>query len=130
MHRGVDRVVDTGMVATLFPSGRRELPTSNTFTLRDVDLFNKTIADNSEQKKAVEKILNVTHDLPYIVFGPPGTGKTVTIVEAILQIKNRTKKKILVCAPSNSACDMLAIKLLEKCKKEELIRIHSSTRER
>jgi hypothetical protein len=39
MHRGVDRVVDTGMVATLFPSGRRELPTSNTFTLRDVEYY-------------------------------------------------------------------------------------------
>lgn len=67
---------------------------------------------------------------PYIVFGPPGTGKTVTIVEAILQIKKNTNKKILVCAPANAACDMLTEKLLKHCNRKELIRIMSENVDR
>lgn len=83
---------------------------------------------NPEQKNAVVKILNgCAGTTPYIVFGPPGTGKTVTIVESILQIKNKTKKKILVCAPANAACDLLTQKLLKHCKKNELFRVMSAT---
>lgn len=86
------------------------------------------IYTNPEQKTAVLNILNGTAGTtPYIVFGPPGTGKTVTIVESILQIKKKTTKKILVCAPANAACDFLAEKLIPHCKKEELIRIMSNT---
>lgn len=91
--------------------------------------FNKTIVNNDEQKTAVLRILNNTQVEPYIVYGPPGTGKTVTIVEAILQIMRNTNKRILVCAPANSACDTLAIKLMEHCDRQELIRIHSGSRE-
>lgn len=86
------------------------------------------IFTNPEQKTAVLNILNGTAGtVPYIVFGPPGTGKTVTIVEAILQIKKKTKKKILVCAPANAACDLLTEKLIPYCKKDELFRIMSNT---
>lgn len=69
-------------------------------------------------------------EAPFIVFGPPGTGKTVTMVEAILQIKKHRKlAKILVCAPANDACDMLALKLQPHCTKEQLIRVNSESRE-
>ena len=47
---------------------------------------------NSEQKQAVQKIVSgSSRPAPYLVFGPPGTGKTVTLVEAIKQVSCITR---------------------------------------
>eukprot|EP00899_Mesostigma_viride_P004610 jgi/Mesvir1/1414/Mv14413-RA.1 len=90
-------------------------------------LFNRRL--NEEQQEAVRKIVALDasaesshHETPvaFILFGPPGTGKTTTVVEAVLHVLRRAKRhspanaacnKILVCAPSNSACDLLLLKL-------------------
>jgi ATP-dependent RNA/DNA helicase IGHMBP2 len=62
---------------------------------------------NASQQLAVKKIL-AAQDLA-IVHGPPGTGKTTTLVQAIkLMAKN---EQILVVAPSNTAVDLLSEKL-------------------
>ena len=42
-----------------------------------------------------------------VIHGPPGTGKTTTLVEMLVQLAKR-EKKILVSAPSNNAVDLLA----------------------
>lgn len=90
--------------------------------------MNKSILTNREQRTAVSNILfNTARNIPYIVWGPPGTGKTVTLVEAVLQIKRHTNHRILVCAPANAACDMIATKLLAHCTRNELIRVHSES---
>ncbi|KAK9933257.1 hypothetical protein M0R45_020458 [Rubus argutus] len=89
---------------------------------------------NEEQICAVEMILGCKGGPPYVIHGPPGTGKTKTIVEAILQLyKNREKARILVCAPSNSAADHVLEKLLtEKAdvvvQENEIFRLNAPTR--
>ena len=64
---------------------------------------------NERQQTAVQHILEARgRPIPYILFGPPGTGKSVVIVEAILQIfKHIDSSRLLICAPSNSAADLL-----------------------
>ncbi|KAJ7034542.1 P-loop containing nucleoside triphosphate hydrolase protein [Mycena alexandri] len=75
---------------------------------------NRRIAEDPEQLETVAAILNqLPGSPPFVVFGPPGTGKTVTIVEAIHQILLRDPEAhILACAPSNSAADLIARNLL------------------
>ena len=66
---------------------------------------------NSSQVAALEKIV-VVQDVGFI-HGPPGTGKTTTLVQAITQVV-RDEKQVLVCAPSNAAVDLLTDKLSEQ----------------
>ncbi|KAI6226899.1 hypothetical protein M3Y95_00670000 [Aphelenchoides besseyi] len=70
---------------------------------------------NVEQRLAVFAIVNRCHsDRPFCLFGPPGTGKTVTIVAAAVRLlKQSPKHRLLMCAPSGVAADRLALKLLE-----------------
>jgi superfamily I DNA and/or RNA helicase len=48
-----------------------------------------------------------------IIHGPPGTGKTTTLVQTILETVRR-ERRVLVCAPSNTAVDLLTEKLAER----------------
>ncbi|MBP8114947.1 MAG: AAA family ATPase [Chitinophagaceae bacterium] len=74
-----------------------------------VDFRNKQL--NDSQQQAVKAILQ-NEDIT-IVHGPPGTGKTTTLIEAIVQlIKNG--EKVLVAAPSNTAVDNIAKGLLQQ----------------
>lgn len=66
---------------------------------------------NDSQRQALQTALN-TDDVAFI-HGPPGTGKTTTLVHAIYQAV-QFEKQVLVCAPSNAAVDLLADKLSEK----------------
>jgi predicted DNA helicase len=64
---------------------------------------------NASQQSAVNTILNANEIA--IVHGPPGTGKTTTLVQAIKQMHASDRKQILVTAPSNTAVDLLSEKL-------------------
>ena len=73
-----------------------------------VIFFNDNL--NESQKDAVRFSLKINEI--GLIHGPPGTGKTTTIVEVILQLL-KLGNKILVCAPSNIAVDNIAEKLIK-----------------
>ena len=64
---------------------------------------------NSTQHEAISFAL-AAEDLA-IIHGPPGTGKTTTVVELIRQAVNRGQN-VLACAPSNTAVDNLLERLI------------------
>ena len=66
---------------------------------------------NQGQNLAVSTIYNA-NELA-IVHGPPGTGKTTTLVQAITTVAQQ-ESQVLVCAPSNAAVDLLVEKLDEQ----------------
>jgi superfamily I DNA and/or RNA helicase len=74
------------------------------------DLFYPS-ALNDSQLSAVRHV--VTAQDVAIIHGPPGTGKTTTLVQAILETIRR-ERRVLVCAPSNTAVDLLTEKLAER----------------
>jgi ATP-dependent RNA/DNA helicase IGHMBP2 len=77
----------------------------NTTTAPAVSLSFNNNNLNKSQQEAVAAI--TTNEQIIIVHGPPGTGKTTTLVEAIVQLV-RAGEKILVSAPSNTAVDNIA----------------------
>ena len=58
-----------------------------------------------------------------MIHGPPGTGKTTTVVEFILQTVKLHKAKVMACAPSNIAVDNIIEKLHENAPKLNIVRI-------
>jgi helicase MOV-10 len=118
----------------LFPSKTMRVP-----LLLNWKPFNKYL--NKEQENAVKQILGrpelsgkapyQTGPAPYIIFGPPGTGKTITVVEAILQtFYNNPKSRILACAPSNAAADILVDRISKVVhSNKELVRINAFSRD-
>ena len=67
-------------------------------------VFNNQHLNESQQQAviAITQNENIT-----IVHGPPGTGKTTTLIEAIVQLI-KAREKVLVSAPSNTAVDNIA----------------------
>ncbi|MBQ4525066.1 MAG: AAA family ATPase [Bacteroidaceae bacterium] len=66
---------------------------------------------NPSQEEAVNKVL-WAKDVA-VVHGPPGTGKTTTLVEAIYETLHR-ENQVLVCAQSNMAVDWISEKLVDR----------------
>ncbi|KAH8986277.1 P-loop containing nucleoside triphosphate hydrolase protein [Lactarius deliciosus] len=69
-------------------------------------LVNENIREDDQQLQTVVSILQQPKGtVPFIIFGPPGTGKTSAVVESIIQLLNRDPRfKILACTPSNGRC--------------------------
>ena len=79
---------------------------------RQKEVIPLTLPDlNFSQVLACQKIASA-EDMA-VVHGPPGTGKTTTLIAAIEQAVI-AQQRILVCAPSNAAVDLLVEKLVDR----------------
>lgn len=130
MHRALSHA-PARLAPMLFPAASL-LACTDRPPLPPTDWFNADV--NKEQRQAVVGVLSSTtaqryaalypghrapcaacdstrcspsYPPPYIVFGPPGTGKTITVLEAALQACRRGHTVLLV-APSDAAADILA----------------------
>ena len=66
---------------------------------------------NRSQQDAIQKVVECQE--VSIIHGPPGTGKTTTLVEAIIETLQR-EAQVLVCAPSNAAVDWISEQLMRR----------------
>ena len=66
---------------------------------------------NATQEQAVNEVLRAKDVM--VVHGPPGTGKTTTLVEAIRETLMR-ENQVLVCAQSNMAVDWISERLVDR----------------
>ena len=66
---------------------------------------------NASQQEAIQHVVEAQEVA--IVHGPPGTGKTTTLVEAVIETLER-ETQVLVCAPSNAAVDWISEQLARR----------------
>ncbi|KAF0688066.1 Aste57867_20290 [Aphanomyces stellatus] len=93
------------------------------YSTSSIEWINSVI--NDRQRLAVLHIVNRTSSSPHVIFGPPGTGKTITVIEAILQVlRHDVAASILAVAPSDAAADILGARLRESLDPSALLRLN------
>ncbi|CAH8266594.1 unnamed protein product [Arabidopsis lyrata] len=113
LSKGVLRGPASDLVPVLF--GERQ-PSVSKKAVKSFTPFNKNL--DQSQKDAITKALS-SKDV-FLLHGPPGTGKTTTVVEIVLQEVKRGSK-ILTCAASNIAVDNIVERLVPH--KVKLVRV-------
>ncbi|XP_070601729.1 helicase MOV-10 isoform X2 [Erythrolamprus reginae] len=128
-HRAVMLAQKKQLFHLLFPcfSYKESLLSTN----QELRLYNANLNNNEEQKEAVRQVVaGTSRPAPYLIFGPPGTGKTVTMVEAIKQVLRCIEgAHVLACAPSNSASDLLCQLLMKHVNNRNIYRMNASSRD-
>jgi hypothetical protein len=131
-HNGVLKAAETMGYAMLLPDSthiEQSLKVNRSrVILSSLNFANRDL--NYEQQAAVVAIVRgACRPTPNIVWGPPGTGKSTTIVEAVYQLaRHRSKPNILLVAPSNDATDLLVEKLANFFPPTEMRRLLAFSR--
>lgn len=141
-HRAIEAASDVIFKNFLFPGC---IPTSNNVSFKELQLFHPTLKE--EQVCAVHRIVMHQGPSPYLVEGPlsvtrvrktkrgefkeerlTSTGNVVQ--EAVLQLwKTSPLNQMLICAHSNSACDVLTRNLLKEIPVSDIFRSNAAFRE-
>ncbi|SMR43828.1 unnamed protein product [Zymoseptoria tritici ST99CH_3D1] len=117
------------MRSMLFPDTKDGVLQRSLNKARDqLSLFDTLL--NYEQVRATETILKGQYGrVPYLISGPPGTGKTKTVVEIASQLVSENESsRLLLCAPSDSAADTLVQRLSQHYSPKEVLRLNSPAR--
>jgi len=105
----------------VYGAGMPSTEDANPNEMSSLHFRNKAL--NASQQAAVQAVVGPARLT--ILHGPPGTGKTTTLIEAIVQLLQRGEK-VMVTAPGNTAVDHLARGLLQAgCK---VLRVGNSTK--
>jgi len=130
-HRALEMIRNHGGVDHLFPRKHTTVPLKN---VTITSWYNHHLKTNPEQQQAVQNIVSGTsYPAPYLIFGPPGTGKTVTVVEAVTQLYhlNKPNGHLLICTPSNAAADEVAkrliISVIGHIPDKDILRLYASS---
>lgn len=97
--------------------------TNDAASIKNISISFRNDKLNESQQQAVKAILQ--NEQITIVHGPPGTGKTTTLIEAIIQLI-RNGEKVLVSAPSNTAVDHIVKGLIQQGAK--LLRVGNASK--
>lgn len=126
-HRAVELAPKHQLEEVLFPSAAAV----DNLAMPKLRMFNRQLENNPQQHAAVQRIVaGSSKPAPHLVFGPPGTGKTITLVEAMNQVSRADPSAhILVCAPSNSACDLLCERLMVHMDPHQVYRVYANSRD-
>ena len=110
-------------VFSLFKELHDEVETTpyNLHPVTEASYQNRTL--NESQQRAVNAI--IANEKKVVVHGPPGTGKTTTLTNAVVQLV-KTGEKVLVCAPSNTAVDNISKGLIKQGV--NLLRVGNATK--
>lgn len=99
----------SAVASVLFPVPHRHVASAGA-TLRVARWFTDHLED--EQKNAVISCL--ARPPLHVIFGPPGTGKTTTVVELLHQCLHFRHARVLVVTGSNAAADLVTARLLRR----------------
>ncbi|KAH8992655.1 P-loop containing nucleoside triphosphate hydrolase protein [Lactarius akahatsu] len=114
------------------PSDIKQIQPLSMAGIAELPLVNENIREDDQQLQAVISILQEPKgSVSFIIFGPPGTGKTSTLVESIMQLLRRDANfKILACTPSNAAADLLVERLAAAgLTVNQLLRLNARSRD-
>ena len=148
MHQALDLAPPPARL--LYPSSA-DVADPGILAASDISPLDVRLHQNDAQRRAVTSIINLpASSAPFLVFGPyvlrnsvsmwssahpssivsPGTGKTVVVVESVMQLLARNPSaRVLACAPSNAAADEIAQRLAAAgLSTATLLRLNASSR--